>query len=163
MEYGLPASSAITRTPSSATQGITHGLFFQEDWRISPRLTLNLGLRYEFWGPTSERFNRAVDGWDATAALPIAAQAQAAYLLRPTPEVAQLPVQGGLLFAGTGSRGHGLWSANHDWMPRFGLSYSLNSKTVIHAGYGIFFGAGGSSTRTPTKPVSAGRPPRTAH
>ena len=144
MEYGLPTSSSINRVPSSAAQGISHALYFQEDWRASRRLTVNLGMRYEFWGPTSERYNRSTEGWDPNAPLAFAAAVQANYLKNPTPEVSQLPVHGGLLFAGIGGQPHGLQQAsNHDFMPRLGISYSLNSKTVVHAGYGIFFGAGG--------------------
>ena len=143
MEYGLPTSSAINRVPSAAVQSSAHALFFQEDWRATRRLTLNVGLRYEYWGPASERFDRTIIGFDPTASLPIAAAAQAAYLLHPTPEVSKLPVQGGLTFAGVGGQPHGLWPANQDFMPRIGLAYALNEKTIIHAGYGIFYGAGG--------------------
>ncbi|MBZ5581009.1 MAG: TonB-dependent receptor [Acidobacteriia bacterium] len=140
MEYGLPTSSSMNRVPSSASQSVSHAFFLQDDWRVNQKLTVNLGLRYEHWGPTAERFDRATAGWDPNASLPIAAQAQAAYLLNPTPEVSQLPVHGGLVFAGAGGLGHSLGSGVNDWMPRIGIAYSLNDKTVIHTGYGIFYG-----------------------
>ncbi len=145
MLYGLPTSSSINVTASSARKSTVNALFFQEDWRVSGRLTVNLGLRYEHWGAGSERFDRANRGWDPNASLPIAAQAQAAYLLNPTPEVAQLPVHGGLLFAGTvNGQPHSLWKPQNDWMPRLGISYKVDNQTVVHAGYGIFYGAGGN-------------------
>lgn len=147
MLYGLPSTASINRQPNFAAESNSHGLYFQEDWRVSRRLTLNLGLRYEYWGPTSERFNRTTAGWDPSAALPIAPLVQAKYLLNPTPEVKQLPVQGGLLFAG--GKAAGLWAANHDFMPRIGVSYSLNDKTVLHGGYGIFYAAGGIQLQAP--------------
>jgi hypothetical protein len=151
MEFGLPTSASITRTPNFAAKSATHGFYFQEDWRVSRRLTLNLGLRYEYWGPTSERFDRTTAGWDPSAALPIAAQVQSNYRMNPTPEVSQLRVQGGLLFAGVGGQPHGLWGAKHDFMPRLGVSYSLDNKTVLHGGYGVFFGAGGIELQAPSQ------------
>jgi hypothetical protein len=139
MEFGLPNTSSINRVPSSATLSNTHAFYFQEDWRATPRLTLNLGLRYEFWGGVSERFDRTVSGFDPSASIPIAAAAQAAYLRNPIPEVSQLRVQGGLLVAGLNSEPHTLTNPNHNFMPRIGISYSLNDKTVIHTGYGLFY------------------------
>ena len=145
MEYGLPYSTSINVVPSSAAQSISHAFYFQNDWRVSQKLTLNVGLRYEFWGPTSERYDRSSEGWNPTATHTYAAGVEAAYLLNPTPEVSALNLLGGLTFAGSANGGsHGLWHANnHDFMPRFGLSYALNNKTILHAGYGIFFGAMG--------------------
>ncbi len=149
MEFGLPTSSSINRVPSFAAQSTSHGFYFQDDWRVSRRLTVNLGLRYERWTPVAERFDRATAGWDPSASLPIAAQAQAAYLSNPIPDVSQIPVHGGLVFAGTGGLGHSLGSGNNDFMPRIGIAYSLNDKTVIHTGYGIFYGALGLAYQSP--------------
>ena len=145
MEYGLPYSTAINVVPSSASQSISHALYFQDDWRLSRKLTLNLGLRWEFWGPTTERYNRSTEGWNPTATHSYAAAVEAAYLQNPTPGVSALNLVGGLTFAGAPNGGsHGLWQANdHDFMPRFGLSYAPDNKTVLHGGYGIFFGAMG--------------------
>src|SRR5215510_3770337 len=142
MEYGLPSGSSINRVPSSAVQSYANALYFQEDWRLNPRLTVNLGMRYERWGAASERFDRTVIGFDPNASLPIAAAAQAAYLKNPIPEVSQLRVSGGLLFAGVSGQPHALRDPLHNFMPRVGLAFSLNKRTVIHTGYGIFFAAG---------------------
>jgi hypothetical protein len=145
MEYGLPFSTSINIVPSSAAQSISHAFYFQDDWRVSRKLTLNLGFRYEYWGPTTERYNRSTAGWNPNATHTYAQAVEAAYLLNPTPEVSALNLMGGLTFAGSANGGsHRLWQANnHDFMPRFGASYALDNKTVLHAGYGIFFGAMG--------------------
>lgn len=104
MLYGLPSSASINRVPSYAVKSSAHGFYFQEDWRVSPKLTVNLGMRYEYWSGPAERYNRTVRGFDYETPLPVEAQIQAAYLLNPTPEVSQLRVRGGMLFAGVGKQ-----------------------------------------------------------
>ena len=63
---GLPTSSSnVARTASYAEQSNSWGFFVQDDWKVTPKLTLNLGLRYEFEQPLHERYNRSVLGFDA--------------------------------------------------------------------------------------------------
>ncbi len=52
------AGGAVTPVPALAMQNIYYGLFLQDDWKISPRLTVNLGLRYDFESPRTDRFNQ---------------------------------------------------------------------------------------------------------
>jgi len=144
---GLPTGGYVDRLDSYAEQSTVWSAYFQDDWRITPRLTFNLGLRYELEGPLTERFNRTIRGFDFNAALPIAAQVQANYALSPTPEVppSQFQVRGGLLFAGVGGQPRTLWERDkNNLMPRFGFAYSLSKRTVLRGGYGIFFGALGA-------------------
>ena len=144
MLLGLPTAGEIDVNPTSANKSYAWGGFFQEDFRVTPRLTLNLGLRYEYTGPTVERYNRSVTGFDPTAAISIAAQAQANYAKNPTPEVSQLPVQGGLLFAGVKGQSNQLWKADkNNLLPRFGLAYTVTPKTVIRGGFGLYYMVGG--------------------
>jgi hypothetical protein len=136
---GIP-DGQMTRSASYATQDKFTGVYVQDDWKLSRRLTLNLGLRYEYESPVSERFDRAVRGFDASTANPIAAQALANYAKSPMPEitVSQFAVRGGLMFAGP--NGHNLWSGEkNNLLPRAGLAYQLDDKTVLRAGYGIFY------------------------
>jgi hypothetical protein len=146
--YGIP-SGQMTRSASFASQNVYYAGFIQDDWKLTPRLTLNAGLRYEYESPMSERFDRAVRGFDRTDANPIAAEAIANYAKNPIPQipVSQFQVRGGLMFAGP--NGHQLWNGNNgNWLPRIGLSYQLDDKTVIRAGYGIFYDTIGVN-RTP--------------
>jgi hypothetical protein len=146
---GIP-SGQMTRSASFASQNRYYAGFAQDDWKVTPKLTLNLGLRYEFESPMSERFDRAVRGFDRDTPNPIAAQAIANYAKSPISQipVSQFQVLGGLLFAG-GANGHALWSGqNRTFLPRIGLAYQLNSATVIRAGYGIFYDTIGVN-RTP--------------
>lgn len=142
---GLPSSGSVTRAASYAEQSTTWGFFIHDDWKVNTRLTLNLGLRYEYDAPLTERYNRSVTGFDFSAAQPIEAQVRANYARNPTPEISpeQLRIQGGLLFAAVNGQPRGLYvSPKKNIMPRFGFAYRLSddSKTVVRGGYGIFFG-----------------------
>ncbi len=139
---GIPTGGRIAVNSSSAEQSTFTSLYAQDDWRISRRLTLNLGLRYEFEGAPTERYNRTVAGFDFSAASPIEAQARANYARRPIPQLPadQFRVRGGLTFAGVGGVPRALWrSDRNNFSPRIGLAYQLNEKTVVRGGYGIFF------------------------
>jgi hypothetical protein len=146
---GIP-SGQMTRSASFASQNTYYAGFIQDDWKLTPKLTVNLGLRYEFESPIYERFDRAVRGFDRTDPNPIAAAAIANYAKSPIPQlpVSQFQVLGGLLFAG-GSNGHELWGGqNKTFLPRIGLAYQFDRNTVIRAGYGIFYDTIGVN-RTP--------------
>lgn len=89
--------------------------FVEDDYKILPRLSLNLGLRYDFASPALEGSNRMANFNPAGS--------------------------GALVFAADGSLSErGLVEPNsNNWAPRIGLSYAFNDKTVLHAGYGIYY------------------------
>ena len=99
---GVPAGE-LDRTASYAQQDKWFGIFLHDDWKVGAKLTLNLGLRYEYEWPVTERFNRSVAHFAFDQPSPIAAQAQANYARSPIPELppSQFKVNGGLTFAGT--------------------------------------------------------------
>src|SRR6185436_4343268 len=76
---GLPDSGSITRQADYIEQSGVWGFFVQDDWKITPRLTMNVGMRYEFETPLHERFNRSTLGFDTDYIQPISAAAQARY------------------------------------------------------------------------------------
>ena len=138
---GIPGGS-LSRTGTYAEQDIYTALYFQDDWRVSRRLTLNLGLRAEHESPITERFNRSVTQFDETNPNPIEAAAIANYRNAPIPELAphNFRVIGGVTFAGVGGNPRQYWRGQGiQWSPRFGLAYQLTPKTVIRAGHGIFY------------------------
>jgi len=140
--FGLPTGGYFPINDSYAEQSKTWSFYFQDDWKLTSKLTVSLGVRYEVEPPLTERFNRSVRGFDANTASPIEAQAQANYALSPIPEVpaSQFRVRGGLTFAAVGGLPRTLWSTDkNNLMPRLGLAYAMNPRTVIRAGYGIFF------------------------
>ena len=77
---GLPnQSSLVARNDSYAERSPSWGFFIQDDWKVSRKLTIQMGLRLEFEQPMTERFNRSVRGLDDTYVQPFQAAAQAAY------------------------------------------------------------------------------------
>jgi hypothetical protein len=105
--------------------------YFQDDWKVSSRLTLNLGLRYEIFFPRTESFNN-LSGFDPTV---------------PNPAAGNIP--GAIAFLGDGPGRNGRTSFADTWYkgfgPRFGFAYSLTPKTVLRGGYGIAYAAGNAT------------------
>ena len=137
---GIPEGS-MTQNASFADQDIYLAGFIQDDWKITPKLTINLGLRLEHETPLTERYNRAVQGFLYSAVNPIAAQAIANYTTSPMPGLSPsaFNVLGGLNFAG-GSNGRNLWNGQSiEALPRVGMAYQVTSKTVVRAGFGLFY------------------------
>jgi hypothetical protein len=123
--------------------------FFQDDWKVTPRLTLNLGMRYDYFGPTTETQGHFV-GFDpsraVTTPLPI---------VTGCVDTCGVAVTGGFVQAGNGNLplpsagvpgfskvSDGLVNSNRkNFGPRLGFAYQVtnDSKVVLRGGYGIFF------------------------
>jgi hypothetical protein len=117
-------------------------VYVQDDFRVSSKLTVNIGLRYDVDTPATERFNRSVRGFDFDAVSPIEERARAAYAASPIPElpVSEFRVRGGLTFAGVGGQPRQLWSADrNNFAPRIGITWNPLKNTVVRTGYGIFY------------------------
>jgi hypothetical protein len=141
--FGIPASGSVDLNDSIAQSSRFYAFFVQDDWRISRKLTLNAGLRWELETPVTERFNRSAADFDFTTANPIQAQAQAAYARSPIAEVpaAAFRTTGGLTFVGTGGVDRAIRDRYYGaLMPRLGLAFQLTPRTVVRAGFGVFFG-----------------------
>lgn len=125
-----------------STQNFEFGAFAQDNYRITPKLTLNLGLRYELFLPRTERFNR-MNSLDPNALSPL--QLSASQLA-----IAQADgVSGSALQALSTLRGTEVFVSPHDRynydtyykaiQPRFGFAYQLPHSSVVRGGYGIYF------------------------
>lgn len=139
---GLPTAGIFPINDSYAEQSSATGLYVQDDWKISSRLTLSFGLRYELEQPITERYNRSTRGFDFVSPNPIQEAAAANYALKPIPEIpaSAFRVSGGVTFAGANGLSRALWSPDkNNFMPRIGLAYALTPRTVLRGGYGVFF------------------------
>lgn len=117
-----------------------HAFFIHDDFRVSQKLTLNLGVRYEFETGVKEAEGRIVTDFDRTVASPLQAAALANYNANVPAGVPISTFQnlsGGLLFA-SGSNEANQSADKNNFQPRIGFSYGINDKTVIRGGFGIF-------------------------
>jgi hypothetical protein len=135
--YGLNQSSVFNhnfgeaQVPALVAQKETYrGFYFGDTWRATSKLTINYGVRYDLPGPWSERH-----GW-STYWDPSAVNRTVTGCINTNG-----PCQGDIFLVGTGinpSR-NPLPLPKRQFMPRLGLAYSVDQKTVIRAGYGVFF------------------------
>ena len=159
MLLGYPASGGLDFNTTTIQGFPFWALYVQDDWKVTQKLTLNIGLRYDLQAGLRERYNRLNRGMCFTCVNPISSQPQyqanlaadAPALLAAGINPASLSsVYGGLTFPGV--NGNSKDAYDTDWsniQPRFGFAYALNSKTVIRGGYGIFYAVGlegGSAT-----------------
>ncbi|MFO7693378.1 MAG: TonB-dependent receptor [Vicinamibacterales bacterium] len=140
---GLPSTTSITRAGTYDEHSITWGFFVQDDWRVSDRLTLNLGLRYEVESPMVEAQNRSVSNFDYAYVQPIQGTVQDRYAALNDPAlkalVPQLTVTGGLLFLEKDTET--LYTTpKNTFLPRVGFAYQLSPTTVLRGGAGLFAG-----------------------
>jgi hypothetical protein len=114
-------------------------LYLQDTWKITPRLTMNWGLRWEYESPFYDKHDAIVNvdfAWDNSRE-PVFVRAGTGDLNQGNP---QFPAPPGwqLVRDGRFGRGAGIPDRN-DFGPRAGIAYQLNKKTVLRAGGGIYF------------------------
>ncbi len=100
------------------------GGYFQDDFKISSKLSVNLGIRYDYESPRTERHDQLANfDYNGTSKLPNGTA-----------------LRGGLLFPGTGGLPREHWNRSPaNFVPRIGFSYSLTNDTVVRGGYGMFY------------------------
>jgi hypothetical protein len=135
---GMPTAAKIDSNDTGYYSTPYHALYIQDDFRVTDRLRLGFGLRFEREGGTSERFNRGLSGaYDPSFTPPYAQAVQAAYTtggnsLLPS----SITVAGGPSYLGQPYSN--LTSGTNRFLPNFSAVYSYDSKTVIRFGTGMF-------------------------
>jgi hypothetical protein len=152
---GLPSGGSVDNNAQAFWSQRYTAVFFQDDWRVNNRLTVNLGMRWDYENEPTERFNRMVATWDPTAVSPLSAQAQANYatilndpanasnaavqLLKQLVPASQFQVLGIPIYAGqNGAQRTATKNDYHEWQPRAGFAYRINEHTVFRGGFGRF-------------------------
>ncbi|MGH9657884.1 MAG: TonB-dependent receptor domain-containing protein, partial [Bryobacteraceae bacterium] len=138
---GVPNGLTISDNDTRAVHNPYYAWFVQDNWRLTPKLTLNAGLRLEYEKGPTERYNRMLHSFDETARLPIGELAQAAYARSPIAELAaaNFVVLGGSPYAGVNGVPRNSTRNELNWLPRLGVSYQIDSKIVLRGGYGMYF------------------------
>jgi hypothetical protein len=140
---GIPTANANSFIEQAVSYDVSmnyHGFFVQDDWRVNSKLSLNLGLRYELESGLKEANGQFVTGFDTTSTSPLRAGALTnfnASVPASVPVGTFQNLAGGLRFAG-GSGDVNQATDKNNFQPRVGFSYSINDKTVIRGGFGIF-------------------------
>jgi carboxypeptidase family protein len=144
---GLPDSGAISNAVNIDYFRPSWSFYAQDDWKVTRRLTLNLGLRYELYQTVRERNNQQ-GTFDLTQKTLFLPKGQSSTL---TPQLAAIiPV--------SATASNGLINPDlNNFAPRVGLAYSMTSKTVLRAGYGFFYG--GSESGPYSNPSPGYNPP----
>lgn len=172
---GYPTTMTIVRASDYSEYSKTWGFFVQDDLRLTRKLTLNLGLRYEFEQALVERQNKSVSDFDLSYVQPFAGTAQANFantaripatdVIHTVYGLNNLRSTGGLMFAGVDT-GSGLYNTpKNGFLPRIGAAYALNDKTVLRGGFGVYQGFLGERrgdvsqhgfSQTTTQPLTVG-------
>ena len=132
---GVPASGSVPFNRGEGDWFTTYyGAYVQDDWRVSPRLSVNYGVRFEHEDGLQEVDNRQTVGFDKEAVSPLNS------LVPKTGLLAGRTLNGGLIFAGVnGAPTQQGDPAAIKVAPRAGFSFAMNRATVLRGGYGLFF------------------------
>jgi hypothetical protein len=151
---GTPGSGYVDFNAVPATSVKYFGFYVQDDWKVTDRLTFNMGLRFEHESPITERYNRGNSGFDPNAASPLAANAAANFTANTLPQLKALNVTqlgalnvvGGLGFLGVGGAPSGYLAVPAMYYePRFGFAYRVTNRIVWRGGYGLFIAPNNNS------------------
>lgn len=134
---GTPTSGSISRVSVSDVKSDYFAFFVQDDFKVSSRLTLNLGVRYDVSHPMWDKFGQ-MSFLNPTVESPINSKIDRTKLIPGM----RTTLVGGLEFPNQGALSGVNNTIPVDWnnfAPRLGLAYQLNDKTIVRAGAGILY------------------------
>lgn len=123
---GNPDGGDMYFTDATSLRNYYNAFYVQDDWKVTPRLTLNLGLRWDVETGITERYNRIA--WlDPNATNPLAQQTN-------------LNLKGSIQFACQNNNPCQRWeTSGKNPGPRIGFAYQLTHSTVLRGGYGVYY------------------------
>ncbi len=131
MLLGVPDTGALSHDPSPSSASAYWGFYAQDDWKVTANLTVNLGFRYDFDVPRTERSDR-LSFFEFDARSPIAGVVPANPFFEPQ------ALTGAIGFVTPDHRHQTPTDFKH-FGPRAGFAYRLTDKTVVRSAYGIFY------------------------
>jgi hypothetical protein len=129
---GIPyTASRVVGKGVETGRSTWYGAYVNDDWKISRKLTFNLGLRYEYVSPLLDILDRRSTFYPLTNSYTTGLPGQV--IVANSKEATDI-----LHLDGVGV--HAVYAPDkNNWAPRFGFAYTLDPKTVVRGGYGIFF------------------------
>jgi trimeric autotransporter adhesin len=124
---GYPASGAEFTSTKLTDIANYYGVYVQDDFRVTKKLTINVGMRWEYESGLSEQNNGMVVNFNGSVPNPLAA------------DVTGISPKGEVVYAGNGNKTTVGDPYSNKWGPRAGFAYQLTPKTVVRGGYGVFF------------------------
>ncbi|MFN0111516.1 MAG: carboxypeptidase regulatory-like domain-containing protein [Blastocatellia bacterium] len=128
---GIPSGGNVDNNVFPIYMAKYYAPWFQDDWKISRKLTLNFGVRWDFNNPGVERYNRINYGFNTATVNPANARIDRTKLINGN------QILGGLGFAAAGQAA--VNRDNNNFQPRIGFAYKLTDKTVLRGGYGRYY------------------------
>jgi hypothetical protein len=122
---GYPTSGSLVIPAPLAITTAYQATYLQDDWRVTQKLTLNLGIRYEHEPGVHERSNHYAVGFDRSVTYNVFGNGPQA--------------TGGVEFAAQNGYSTNTGSMGSKWSPRAGFAYGINDKTVVRGGVGMFY------------------------
>jgi hypothetical protein len=130
---GLPTGGGVATGTPRTEQYRYYALYLQDDWKLSTRATINVGLRWDYQPAVTVKDNLTVSGFDTSSRNPL--QSQLTTTINPATGQ-PLDLRGGLLFA---NRGGPKAPYKNDWnnvQPRLGVTYKATDWMAARANYG---------------------------
>ncbi|HEX7422428.1 MAG TPA: TonB-dependent receptor [Terriglobales bacterium] len=134
---GFPYAASLHLVPAVSDKSKETAFYVQDDWKVTPKLTVNVGLRYEWSTPYTERYNRlSFSNFTGDTGISIPVDRDGSGLF---PQFGQIGNIAGTTVFPTSSHRNSPVDRNN-FAPRLGFAYQLASNTVLRGGAGLFYG-----------------------